>query len=56
MHLGVAFHDIALNGEKMGTQTKKSDCDVSVDGLTASWYMDHDRLVLSDISFTVDKV
>ena len=29
---------------------------VSVDGLTASWGMDHDKLVLSDISFTINKV
>ena len=29
---------------------------LSVDGLTTSWYLDRDRLVLSDISFTVNKV
>ena len=29
---------------------------VSVDGLTASWSMDPDKLVLSDISFTINKV
>ena len=29
---------------------------VSVDGLTASWSIDPDKLVLSDISFTINKV
>ena len=29
---------------------------VSVDGLTASWSMDPDKLVLTDISFTINKV
>ena len=46
----------------MGTSSDNnvgSDYDgekVRVDGLTTSWYIDRDRPVLSDISFTVTKV
>lgn len=46
-----------LGEEESLSLSNKPDCDIiSVDRMTASWYMDHDRPVLYDISFTLNKV
>ena len=39
-----------------GDATSSEGTGVSVDGLAASWTMEPDKLVLSDISFSVNKV
>ena len=39
-----------------GEATSSESTGVSVDGLAASWTMEPDKLVLSDISFSVNKV
>ena len=39
-----------------GEATSSESTGVNVDGLAASWTMEPDKLVLSDISFSVNKV
>ena len=39
-----------------GGAASSESAGVSVDGLAASWTMEPDKLVLSDISFSVNKV
>ena len=46
-----------LAEEERVSLSNKPDCDlISVDRMTASWYMDHNRPVLCDISFILNKV
>ena len=64
----VATKDTVPNGVGMGeihsgispsiNISRRETCDpvISMEGLTASWSMDNDKPMLSNISFSVDKV
>ena len=55
---GVAMAEIH-SGHSPSINTSKSETGdpvISMEGLTASWSMDNDKPVLSNISFSVDKV
>ena len=65
---GVEMKDTVPNGVGMGeihsghspsintSKSETGDPVISMEGLTASWSMDNDKPVLSNISFSVDKV
>ena len=55
----VAYPPLKVPGESTALHpltTLSTDDDVTVQGLTASWSMDSNKLTLNNVSFTVSKV
>ena len=46
---------VTESSKEMPVSTNTDECGILVEGLTASWYMEQDKLVLSDISCSVTK-